>query len=58
MQCGKICQHGHYEVIVSLTSHEQKEATYQPHRGGGTDVAVLTTAGPMLAVWGLKTQKM
>jgi len=27
MQCGKkICRHGHYEVIVSLTSHEQKEA--------------------------------
>ena len=26
MQCVKICQHGHCEVIVSLTSHEQKEA--------------------------------
>ena len=26
MQCGKICRHGHCEVIVSLTSHEQKKA--------------------------------
>ena len=31
---------------------------YQPHRGGGTDAAVSTTTGPMLAVWGLKSQQM
>jgi len=27
-------------------------------QGGGTDAAVSTTAGPMLAVWGLKSQQM
>jgi len=39
-----------------MTSHEQKEAISP--RGGGTDAAVSTTAGPMLAVWGLKSQQM
>jgi len=34
------------------------EGSYQPHRGCGTHATVLTTAGPMLAIWGLKSQLM
>ena len=58
----KLPRYTYYRVRRSLWSYSKfdkpwAEGSYQPYRGGGTDVVVSMTAGPMLTVWGLKSQQ-
>ena len=60
MQCGKSLSAR--RSLWSYTKFDKPwawwaERSYQPHRGGGTDAAGPTTAGPMLAVGAWKASR-